>query len=332
MKVFTKKEYEKVLFLFPNIGKTKYLSEKEQGYYYEFDEENQIHNEHDKLYKKILERPEEMEYVIRKVTKIKRKLDIIAMRNELITMDFRGKQADVLYKLKNKEVYFLVEHQSTQDKDMAFRILEYETQIMDRSFLESNFKQEFKAKVISIVLYTGIGKWKPAQSILDIQEKFGYEIKPGLDYSKIGEYNLLDINKCTKAELLEDNTLLSKAMLLEKARKEEELIDVLEEIIPSIKENERAEMIAIIRYILIKDLGKEKAEEFIKKLEGGIEMGVFVNELRENREKELKKIKRQGVLEGKLEALILTAKNMLKEKFDVNVIEKVTGLKRNQFM
>ena len=126
--------------------------------------------------------------------------------------------------------------------------------------------------------------------------------------------------------------MLNKAILLEKARNEEELIDVLEEIIPSIKENERAEMIAIIRYILIKDLGKEKAREFIKKLEGGVEMGVFVNELRENREKELRKIKRQGVLEGKLEALILTAKNMLKEKFDINIIEKVTGLKRNQFM
>ena len=65
-------------------------------------------------------------------------------------------------------------------------------------------------------------------------------------------------------------------------------------------------------------------------------MEMFVNELRENREKELRKIKRQGVLEGKLEgkleALILIAKNMLKEKFDINVIERVTGLKRNQFM
>ena len=168
MKVFTEKEYQKVLFLFPNIGKSTYLAEEEQEYYYELDEETQIHNEHDKLYKKILERPEEMEYVIRKTTKIKEKLDIVAMRNELITMDFRGKQADVLYKLKNREVYFLVEHQSTQDKDMALRILEYETQIMDRSFLESNFKQDFKAKVISIVLYTGIGKWKSAQSIVDI--------------------------------------------------------------------------------------------------------------------------------------------------------------------
>ena len=168
MKAFTEKEYQKVLFLFPNIGKSTYSAEEEQEYYYELDEETQIHNEHDKLYKKILERPEEMEYVIRKTTKIKEKLDIVAMRNELITMDFRGKQADVLYKLKNREVYFLVEHQSTQDKDMALRILEYETQIMDRSFLESNFKQDFKAKVISIVLYTGIGKWKSAQSIVDI--------------------------------------------------------------------------------------------------------------------------------------------------------------------
>ena len=37
-------------------------------------------------------------------------------------------------------------------------------------------------------------------------------------------------------------------------------------------------MIATIRYILIKDLGKKQARKFIKKLEGGIDMGIFVNE------------------------------------------------------
>ena len=65
-------------------------------------------------------------------------------------------------------------------------------------------------------------------------------------------------------------------------------------------------------------------------------MGVFVNELRMNREKELARIKsegrrdgeRTGILTGKLE----DAKNMLREKIDINIIEKVTGLKRNQFM
>ena len=57
-------------------------------------------------------------------------------------------------------------------------------------------------------------------------------------------------------------------------------------------------------------------------------MGAFVNELRKNREKELRKIRKEGRKEGRIE----TAENMLKEKFDINVIERITGLKRNQFM
>ena len=69
-------------------------------------------------------------------------------------------------------------------------------------------------------------------------------------------------------------------------------------------------------------------------------MGVFVNELRMNREKELARIKSEGMKEGRRDGErtgILTgkledAKNMLKEKIDINIIEKVTGLKRNQFM
>ena len=85
-------------------------------------------------------------------------------------------------------------------------------------------------------------------------------------------------------------------------------------------------------------------------------MGTFVNELRKNREKELEKIRiegerqgerrgrlegeRRGRLEGeksgnrkgKIEKGIEIAKNMLKEKMDIKIIEKITGLKRNQFM
>ena len=91
-------------------------------------------------------------------------------------------------------------------------------------------------------------------------------------------------------------------------------------------------MIAIIRYILLKDLGKEEAKKFIKKLEGGIDMGVFVNELRINREKELEKKMKEGERTGKLSGKLEDAKNMLKEKIDISLIERVTGLKRNQFM
>lgn len=227
MKKFTEKEYFRTLEVFPGIISTIRFAEKDEEY--GFDEDDiEIHNEHDKLYKSILSRPKEMLYAIRKATNIKEDLDIIPVGNELITVDFRGRQADIVYKLKDKEVYFLLEHQSTQDSDMPYRVLEYETQIMHKSFSMHNFRQKFKARVISILLFTGIGSWKGKRSIVEIQEQFGYIMKPTADYEGIGEYNVLDINKLTEEELLKDDTLLSKVMLLDKARHEDELIDTLE--------------------------------------------------------------------------------------------------------
>ena len=149
MKEFTEKEYFRTLELFPGIISTLRFAEK--GEEYSFDEDGiEIHNEHDKLYKSILSRPKEMLYAIKKATNIKEDLDIIPVRNELVTVDFRGRQADIIYKLRDKEVYFLLEHQSTQDSEMPYRILEYETQIMHNSFSMHDFKQKFKARVISI--------------------------------------------------------------------------------------------------------------------------------------------------------------------------------------
>ena len=278
----------------------------------------------------------------------KYKLELEQIRNEIITSDFRGKQVDVLYKQKGKEIYFLIEHQLTQDKDMSYRVLEYQTQIISERFRKNNFKEDLKARVITIVLYTGPGKWKAARRVDEILEKFGHRVYPKEDYNGIGEYNLLELLKLTKDELIKEDTLLSKAMLLEKARKEEELIETLEKIIPRVKKEEIGDMISIIRYILIKDLGMQNAKKYIKMLEGRIDMGTFVNVLRRNREKELEKIRiegekqgerrgrqegeKSGNKKGKIEKGIEIAKNMLKEKMDINIIEKITGLKRNQFM
>ena len=309
IKVFTEKEYHKVRRLYPNFGKINSLKEKEEEYYLETEDEYEVHNEHDKIFKKILEKPKEAEFIIKKVLNLDRnkKLDIISVRNEYVTVDFRGKQ---LYKLKDREVYFVIEHQSTQDNEMPYRILEYETEIMRRCFIENEFKNKLHAKVIAIVIYTGPGKWKQPQSIVEIQEKFGYKVNLNENYSGLGKYNILSIDECSN----------------------EELIDVLEKIIPMIKDNEKADMITILRYILMKDLGKEKAQEYIKILEGGIDMSGFVNTLREDRERTIKKARKEGKEEGKIEEAFRVAKSMVKEKIDISIVEKITGLKRNQFM
>ena len=309
------------------------LEDSDEEYFYETKEERKIHNEHDKLVKKILEKPREVEFVVRKALGIKEKLEIEEVRNEFITIDYRGKQVDLLYKIKGKEVYLLIEHQSTQDVKMPYRILEYEVQIMDRSFRKNNYQTEKLAKVIAIVIYTGPGEWKMPQRLEEIQISFNYSKKILEDYDLTIGYNLLDINKLNKEELLEGETLFGRMMLVERARREEELIEILEEILPLTKENEREDVINILRYILVKDIGEEKAKEYIKKLEEGvIEMSGYVNYLRQDREATMLKMRNEGKKEGKKEGIIQVAKKMLAEKMDVNLISKLTGLRKEQFM
>ena len=311
------------------------LEDSDEEYFYETKEERKIHNEHDKLVKKILEKPREVEFVVRKALGIKEKLEIEEVRNEFITIDYRGKQVDLLYKIKGKEVYLLIEHQSTQDVKMPYRILEYEVQIIDRSFRKNNYQTEKLAKVIAIVIYTGPGEWKMPQRLEEIQISFNYSKKILEDYDLTVGYNLLDINKLSKEELLEGETLFGRMMLVERARREEELIEILEEILPLTKENEREDVINILRYILVKDIGEEKAKEYIKKLEEGvIEMSGYVNYLRQDREATMLKMRNEGKSEGKSEGIKEgkragennIIKTLFKNKMPAKEIAEKTGI------
>ena len=311
------------------------LEDSDEEYFYETKEERKIHNEHDKLVKKILEKPREIEFVVRKALGIKEKLEIEEVRNEFITIDYRGKQVDLLYKIKGKEVYLLIEHQSTQDVKMPYRILEYEVQIMDRSFRKNNYQTEKLAKVIAIVIYTGPGEWKMPQRLEEIQISFNYSKKILEDYDLTVGYNLLDINKLSKEELLEGETLFGRMMLVERARREEELIEILEEILPLTKDNEREDVINILRYILVKDIGEEKAKEYIKKLEEGvIEMSGYVNYLRQDREATMLKMRNEGKSEGKSEGIKEgkragennIIKTLFKNKMPAKEIAEKTGI------
>ena len=303
------------------------LEDSDEEYFYETKEERKIHNEHDKLVKKILEKPREVEFVVRKALGIKEKLEIEEVRNEFITIDYRGKQVDLLYKIKGKEVYLLIEHQSTQDVKMPYRILEYEVQIIDRSFRKNNYQTEKLAKVIAIVIYTGPGEWKMPQRLEEIQISFNYSKKILEDYDLTIGYNLLDINKLSKEELLEGETLFGRMMLVERARREEELIEILEEILPLTKDNEREDVINILRYILVKDIGEEKAKEYIKKLEEGvIEMSGYVNYLRQDREATMLKMRNEGKKEGKRAGENNIIKTLFKNKMPAKEIAEKTGI------
>ena len=315
----------------------------------ELEEEKYIHNEHDKLFKRILDRINEVKSIIKKTLgKETEKIEIETVRNELTTRDYRGRMVDVLYKLKDKEVYFLIEHQSTQNTYMAYKIFEYETEIINRSYMQNVEKSKKIAKVIKIVIFTGIGDWKPARSIVELQEEYGNKVKIDKHYEGIGEYKLLESKDYSLKEIIsKESTLLGKAIIIEKARREETLIAVLDEIIPDIKEDEIDEMIRMIKYILVKDLGKDVANKYIKILESKIKeeggkcaMVETMRALREDRKRTIMEArntgKKAGILEGKkagiLTGKIQDARNMLKKNIDIDLIEEITGLKREEFI
>ena len=80
-----------------------------------------------------------------------------------------------------------------------------------------------------------------------------------------------------------------------------------------------------MRLILIRKLGEKETDLLMEKIvKEGSDYMLAAEQMVID---ENKRIRAQGRTEG----IITTAKNMLKEKIDINIIEKVTGLKREQF-
>ena len=235
----------------------------------DINEEYIIHQKHDKIFKTIFDNKEEAAKFINKTLELKNKLTkdkLEKYSSSYITRIFQNQEADIVYKIKEKDIFFLIEHQSKVDYSMPFRILMYQIEIM-RSAMDiskMNTKGYKMPLVIPIVLYTGKQKWNAAKVLKEAQEMFDEEIK-----DEASKYNLVDINDYNKEELIEENSFYSKVFILEKAKDTKELTEALMEIMPKIKEEEKELMKRIISLILIRKIGEEKTEEILEKEERG---------------------------------------------------------------
>lgn len=89
--------------------------------------------------------------------------------SKFITKVFTNSEADVVYKLKNKNIFFLIEHQSKIDYSMPYRILSYTSSILNSAIDKKKLKNKsYKLPlVISIVLYSGNKPWDAKRSLND---------------------------------------------------------------------------------------------------------------------------------------------------------------------
>ena len=196
---------------------------------------------HDKLIKDVLNTPKEFSEFINNFIaeteeeKIEEK-EIEQINNSYITNNYKTKEIDILYKQKEKEIYYLVEHQSTIDYSMPYRMINYNIAILNNIKDKRKIKtKEYKTpKIIPIVIYTGKGEWKAQTSYKEKEIE-----KPYKNYLNL-EYKLININKYTNEELLKLNSKVAYGFLIEKSKTKEELIEVLEKIAKECNTEEKA--------------------------------------------------------------------------------------------
>ena len=222
---------------------------------------------------------------------------------------------------------------------MPFRLLEYEVAIIRSAVDKSKIKNKsYKIPlVMPIVLYTGKQKWNANKYLEKSQEKI-----QGLNI-KIGNYSLVDVNNYTENELLEDNTFISKMMLIEKSKNTEEIAETLEKIINKTRKEDKELLKSIIEIFLEEKIGIQKSTELIRKLESESdsmlaivdmirkENQMYIDMGRKEGKKEGKREgKKVGRIEGKKDTLREIAIKMLKKNLTEKEITEITGISKKE--
>ena len=312
------------------------IEEETQDYYLIKEDEEQYNpksnsitnSEHDKLFKKLLENKEQtakfLDMILGSGKDITAK-NLELYNKEFITDKFEKNETDIVYKVTNLNVYIIIEHQSTADRTMPYRVRKYKTALMDSAINKKEMKKaNYKLpRIIAIVLYTGKQKWQN-KKLEDMQELLEWYKE---DYD---EFILVDVNSFKKEELLEGNLIITKVMLLEREENLEDVIKDLEIIMDreKIKQDiQYKELLKVfIEYTFINEKYKairKYIETIINKIfdeEGDDETMSHVTQLFDEA---FDKAEKRGGTKKQKEI----AKAMKADKVRYEIISKFTGLK-----
>ena len=165
-----------------------------------------INNEHDKIFRKILSIKSETAKFINKTLDLTgedaiKEEQLEKYTTRFITINLYDKESDIIYKIKGRNIFILIEHQTQNDYKMPIRMLEYSLGIIKsaidyKKITDINYKMP---SVIPIVLYTGKTKWKAKRSISEKQQTLDRK-----NEQKYPKYNLVDVNKLLKDGVITD--------------------------------------------------------------------------------------------------------------------------------
>ena len=302
MQIYTYKE------CLPYLNQNKVMEEGETY---------QVRNQkHDKIFKEILDNKREGVKLLNKYLDLKiEEKDIEKYTRKFVLPELENRESDVIYKLKNEQIFFLIEHQTKVDYSMPFRMLEYIVEIM-RSAISREKMQNKSEKlpiVVPIVIYTGKENWKVPRLL---QERQAYYGKTNLEF----KYNLVDGSKISKEELMKENSILSKTILLEKLDNPEEILEILKDVTTKdLDSDEKYFINLILKYLLPEKLSKEKTKGILERKEDDT---MFIDILRKYFDDKEKAAVKAAVEENTKDTAKATTYELIKEMLRKNIDEK----------
>jgi len=251
--------------------------------------------------------------------------------------DLRQYFSDVLYSLKTAAgdgyVHVLIEHQSSPDRHMAFRLTRYAVAAMQRH-LEAGHKK--LPLVIPVLFYTG--KRSPYPYSTRLLDEFDNPELAGRLYG--GAFPLVDVTVIPDDEIA-DHRSMAALTLLQKHIHHRDLAELVERLAPILLAGylSSSQVISLVNYIV--QAGETSdAEAFVRELAQRVPQhgDALMTIAQQLEQKGIEKGRAEGIqlgrqegrtegrLEGRLEGKLEVARAMLQNGIDRSTVMKMTGL------
>ncbi|MCU5774087.1 Rpn family recombination-promoting nuclease/putative transposase [Erwiniaceae bacterium BAC15a-03b] len=234
-----------------------------------------------------------------------------------VEKNLRAFYADVLYSVQTDSgegyIYCLIEHQSSPDKNMPFRLMRYAFGAMQRHL---DYGHERLPLVIPILFYHG--NISPYPYPMNWLQTFDDPERAGQLYS--GDFPLVDITTIPDEEIMQHRGV---ALLeyLHKHSRQRDLLLMLEPLATLIKGDytTRDQLIAAMNYML--QVGETAdPKSFMRAL------AERTGQYEELMMTAAEKLRQEGRQEERLQTKLEIARKMLSEGLDTGKIMKMTGL------
>lgn len=233
MNVFTYKDYIKCIHTLRLNAVFKLAEESSK---YRLSRENA---EDKKMIKNILKDKNEMTNFINVFLESKEKIEnknLIRYDSKYISDRHKVDENKLIYKLKNKDTFFILEEVYELDNIVLYEILNYCISIMQEWNITNKIRGENKYPVIvPIIIYAGTKRIN--NKCIQNKNQIGYFIFK--NYNINLNYTLIDINKLSIEFLLKRNNPVAFGMILEKSKDKIELQKNLIKIPENIKNDKK---------------------------------------------------------------------------------------------